>query len=131
MEKYAGIDIAKRTHWMCVTDGEGRFLMEPRPYGNDADGLSRMVADLDLCGGDVAVGMESTGCYWRSCYKVLAEGGYPVSVINPVVTCAERKSGNLGRAKTDRVDCLVVADALRKQGIAPTPSPDADVLALP
>lgn len=39
MEKYAGIDIAKRTHWMCVTDGEGRFLMEPRPYGNDADGL--------------------------------------------------------------------------------------------
>ena len=130
MDKYAGIDIAKRTHWMCVTDGEGRFLMEPRPYDNDADGLSRMVADLDLCGGDVAVGMESTGCYWRSCYKVLAEGGYPVSVINPVVTCAERKSGNLGRAKTDRVDCLVVADALRKQGIAPTPSPDADAAQL-
>lgn len=130
MDKYAGIDIAKRTHWMCVTDGEGRFLMEPRPYENDADGLSRMVADLDLCGGDVAVGMESTGCYWRSCYKVLAEGGYPVSVINPVVTCAERKSGNLGRAKTDRVDCLVVADALRKQGIPPTASPDADAAQL-
>ena len=130
MEKYAGIDIAKRTHWMCVTDGEGRFLMEPRPYANDAEGLSRMVADLDLCGGDVAVGMESTGCYWRSCYKVLAEGGYPVSVINPVKTCAERKQGNLGRAKTDRVDCLVVADTLRKQGIPPTPSPDADAAQL-
>ena len=130
MEKYAGIDIAKKIHWMCVTDAEGRFLMEPRPYANDAEGLSRMVADLDLCGGDVAVGMESTGCYWRSCYKVLAEGGYPVSVINPVVTCAERKSGNLGRAKTDRVDCLVVADALRKQGIPPTPSPDADAAQL-
>lgn len=84
MEKYAGIDIAKRTHWMCVTDGEGRFLMEPRPYGNDADGLSRMVADLDLCGGDVAVGMESTGCYWRSCYKVLAEGGYPSRSSTPL-----------------------------------------------
>ena len=40
MEKYAGIDIAKRTHWMCVTDGEGHFLMEPRPYDNDADGLA-------------------------------------------------------------------------------------------
>lgn len=117
MEKYAGIDIAKRTHWMCVTDGEGRLIMEPRPYGNDSEGLSRMVADLDLYGGDVAVGMESTGCYWRSCYKVLAEGGYPVSVINPVKTCAERKQGNLGRAKTDRVDCLVIADTLRKQGI--------------
>lgn len=130
MEKYAGIDIAKKVHWMCVTDGEGRLIMEPRPYGNDSEGLSRMVADLDLCGGDVAVGMESTGCYWRSCYKVLAEGGYPVSVINPVKTCAERKQGNLGRAKTDRVDCLVVADALRKQGIAPTPSPDADAAQL-
>ena len=32
--------------------------MEPRPYGNDSEGLSRMVADLDLYGGDVAVGME-------------------------------------------------------------------------
>lgn len=130
MEKYAGIDIAKKVHWMCVTDGEGRFLMEPRPYENDSEGLSRMVADLDLYGGDVAVGMESTGCYWRSCYKVLAEGGYPVAVINPVKTCAERKQGNLGRAKTDRVDCLVVADTLRKQGIAPTPSPDADAAQL-
>ena len=130
MEKYAGIDIAKKVHWMCVTDGSGRFLMEPRPYDNDAEGLSRMVADLDLCGGDVAVGMESTGCYWRSCYKVLAEGGYPVSVINPVKTCAERKQGNLGRAKTDRVDCLVVADTLRKQGIPPTLSPDADAAQL-
>lgn len=130
MEKYAGIDIAKRTHWMCVTDAEGRFLMEPRPYANDAEGLSRMVADLDLCGGDVAVGMESTGCYWRSCYKALAEGGYPVSVINPVKTCAERKQGNLGRAKTDRVDCLVVADTLRKQGVPPTASPDADAAQL-
>lgn len=130
MEKYAGIDIAKKVHWMCVTDGEGRLIMEPRSYGNDSEGLSRMVADLDLCGGDVAVGMESTGCYWRSCYKVLAEGGYPVSVINPVKTCAERKQGNLGRAKTDRVDCLVVADTLRKQGIAPTPSPDADAAQL-
>lgn len=130
MEKYAGIDIAKKVHWMCVTDGEGRLIMEPRPYGNDSEGLSRMVADLDLYGGDVAVGMESTGCYWRSCYKVLAEGGYPVSVINPVKTCAERKQGNLGRAKTDRVDCLVVADTLRKQGIAPTPSPDEDAAQL-
>ena len=130
MEKYAGIDIAKKVHWMCVTDGEGRLIMEPRPYGNDSEGLSRMVADLDLYGGDVAVGMESTGCYWRSCYKVLAEGGYPVSVINPVKTCAERKQGNLGRAKTDRVDCLVVADTLRKQGVPPTPSPDADAAQL-
>lgn len=130
MEKYAGIDIAKKVHWMCVTDGEGRLIMEPRSYGNDSEGLSRMVADLDLYGGDVAVGMESTGCYWRSCYRVLAEGGYPVSVINPVKTCAERKSGNLGRAKTDRVDCLVVADTLRKQGIAPTVAPDADAAQL-
>lgn len=40
MEKYAGIDIAKRTHWMCVTDAEGRFLMEPRPYDNDAEACS-------------------------------------------------------------------------------------------
>lgn len=130
MEKYAGIDIAKKIHWMCVTDAEGRFLMEPRPYANDAEGLSRMVADLDLCGGDVAVGMESTGCYWRSCYRALAEGGYPVSVINPVKTCAERRQGNLGRAKTDRVDCLVIADTLRKQGVPPTPSPDADAAQL-
>lgn len=125
MGKFAGIDIAKREHWMCVTDGEGRLLMEPRAYANDSEGLSRMVGDLDLLGGDVAVGMESTGCYWRSCFRALAEGGYPVAVINPVRTCAERKSGNLGRAKTDRVDCLVVADTLRKQGLAPTAAPDA------
>ena len=48
MGKFAGIDIAKREHWMCVTDGEGCLLMEPRAYANDSEGLSRMVGDLDL-----------------------------------------------------------------------------------
>ena len=130
MDKYAGIDIAKREHWMCVTDAEGRIVMGPRRYANDSDGLSRMVAGLDLCGGDVAVGMESTGCYWRGCHRALTDGGYSVSVINPVRTCAERKSSNLGRAKTDGVDCLVIADTLRKGGAAPASVSSGDAAQL-
>lgn len=117
--KYAGIDIAKRVHWMAVADAEGRTVMAPRPYANDSEGLGRMVADLDALGGDVAVAMESTGHYWRSCWRALSEGGYSVAVVNPVRTCAARKSSNLGRAKTDSVDCLVIADTLRKEGLSP------------
>ena len=121
---YAGIDIAKRVHWMAVTDAKGQEVMAARSYSNDSEGLAAMVADLDLLGGDVAVGMESTGHYWRACHRALAEGGYLAAVINPVRTHAARKSANLGRAKTDRVDCLVIADTVRKEGIRPSVETD-------
>ncbi|WP_304426559.1 IS110 family transposase [uncultured Adlercreutzia sp.] len=117
---YAGIDIAKRLHWMAVTDADGTTVMEARPYENTRDGLARMVGDLDLLGGDVAVGMESTGHYWRACFRALSGGGYAVSVINPVRTHAARRAANLGRAKTDRVDCKVIADVVRKEAPAAT-----------
>lgn len=125
--KFAGIDVAKREHWMAVIDSEGRAVMEARRYLNDSDGLSAMVADLESLGDEVEVGMESTGCYWRSCHRALTLAGFPVAVMNPVVTCAARKSANLGRAKTDAVDCAVIADAVRKERPAATGSPGADV----
>lgn len=130
MGNFAGIDIAKRVHWMAVTDSEGRIVMEPRAYANDSEGLSRMVSDLDSLGCSVVVGMESTGCYWRSCWRALVQAGYGVSVINPVVTCAERRQRNLGRAKTDSVDCIVIADTVRKKGLTHTAVSDGDAVQL-
>ena len=71
--------------------------------------------------------MESTGCYWRSCHRALSLAGIPAAVVNPVRTHAARKSVNLGRAKTDAVDCLVIAEFARRERPAPTASPESDV----
>ena len=112
---YAGVDIAKRFHVMCVKDPDGSVVLGPSEYANDAPGLRAMLADLaSLSGPDgLSVGMEATGHYWRSCHAALSEGGYSVCVMNPLRTRALRDATNLGRAKTDRVDCGVIADALR------------------
>ncbi|MCR2035894.1 IS110 family RNA-guided transposase [Adlercreutzia mucosicola] len=128
--KFAGIDIAKREHWMAVVDAEGRAVLPPTAYANDSEGLAAMVADLASLGGEVEAAMESTGCYWRSCHRALSLAGIPVAVMNPVRTCAARKSSNLGRAKTDAVDCLVIADFARRERPAPTVSPDGDLAQL-
>lgn len=124
---FAGIDIAKREHWMAVIDSDGAVVIGPRPYPNDSDGLARMASDLDSLGAEVSVGMESTGCYWRACWASLCGAGYRASVMNPVVTCAHRKSRNLGRAKSDWVDCLVIADTVRTDRPAPLSAPDGSL----
>lgn len=43
---YVGVDIAKHTHYACVTDEGQKILSAPFPFENDEKGFSKLVHRL-------------------------------------------------------------------------------------
>jgi len=113
---YAGIDIAKRSHEVCLTNGRGEILGGASfNITNTLSGVQKLLKTFDahqLTPDNCHVGMEATGHYWQVLYTWLTTAGYDVKVINPIVTNAYRRM-NVRKAKTDRIDAELVAKAIR------------------
>lgn len=112
---FAGIDIAKKRHEVCVLDHEGNqaLLM---PVANSQSGAEKLLCAIRHRFGEdpgaVAFCMEATGHYWLAMYSFLAEKGYRVHVINPIQSDAARDL-YIRKSKTDRKDAFILADLLR------------------
>lgn len=120
---YVGIDIAKRGHVVAVRGADGEPCGQAVGFGNDERGFSALLgrlAELGVDCGDCIVAMESTGHYWIALWEFLSERGWPVAVVNPVLTDAYRKMDSLRKTKTDKVDALVIAGFARFRGLGPT-----------
>ena len=112
MSYYCGIDVAKRKHAVAVVDEHGHSQTAVFTMENTRAGMDVLLNALKPFGGDVAIGLESTGHYWLSLFDVLTRSGYPVSVINPMQVSAYRKSG-VRKVKNDRTDAVWIADFMR------------------
>jgi len=47
---WAGIDVGKAHHWVCVVDKQGRVVLS-RKVANDESELAAVVAEVTACGG--------------------------------------------------------------------------------
>src|SRR4029078_9083810 len=94
-----GIDIASRSHWVCVgfSTEAGSSLIHEFPA--HTDGLKAIAAFLHEDPVST-VGSESTGIYWIARYEFLESEGFEVLLVDPSYTHQLR-----GRPKTDRRDC--------------------------
>jgi transposase len=102
MEKYVGIDVAKR-HWDLGINGQ----QQTTRFAADQAGLAALVDRLDAIA-PALVCVEATGGYERLLVEALHQRGIPVSVVNPrQVRDFARALGQL--AKTDKIDALVLA----------------------
>ena len=113
---YAGIDIAKNEHVIGATDERGKDAAKPMAFANSTAGFDKCAAYLDGLAeskADLLVGMEATGHYWLPLFCRLQDEGYAVVVINPIRTDAMRRFKGSSRAKTDMIDCALVAETLR------------------
>lgn len=112
---FAGIDIAKRQHEVCVIDDDGNQILA-MPFANTRSGAQRLVDVLHKRLGSeptaVTFCMEATGHYWLSVYCFLQDCGYRVHVINPIQSDAIRDL-YIRKSKTDRKDAFILADLLR------------------
>jgi transposase len=68
--------------------------------------------------------MEATGRYWIPLRHALAENGYRVESVNPLITSAEIAKDVRGR-KTDKADALAIAIAVLRNRHNPAPGEDA------
>lgn len=130
---FAGIDIAKYDHVIGAIDERGRSLSKPMTFKNSASGFERCAAYLEGLAADkseVFVGMEATGHYWLACFCFLKEHGFKIVVINPLRTDAMRRFKNLGKVKTDVIDCTIIAETLRVGDFEPSRLADEKLMSL-
>ena len=111
---FAGIDIAKHRHELCLVDETGYTVIQMF-IDNSQKGFDKLLKALDnlnLSHEDILFCMEATGHYWLALYCHLTELNYKVSVINPIQSDAIRNL-YVRKTKTDQKDALLLADLLR------------------
>ncbi len=111
---FAGIDVAKHRHELCLVDDTGSTVLQMYIY-NTQKGFEKLLLALDnfnLSHEDIQFCMEATGHYWLALYCHLTNLNYKVSVINPIQSDALRNL-YVRKAKTDQKDAFLLADLLR------------------
>lgn len=112
---YVGIDVSKDKFDACMKSELNVFIMKPRIYRQSKEGMERFVHDIHKFkdqNKDVLIGLESSGKYHRNLMHYLLRQGLKVREFNPLETNALRK-GRIRKAKTDKIDAGVIADAVR------------------
>jgi transposase len=125
---YVGVDIAKADHCLGAIDAQGRVVLKPVSFTQDAEGFVALARHLERLGapGEVVVGMEATGHYWVLLAEELQHLGYAPQVFNPILSCDAGRTSVRGR-KTDEDDCLAIAKVLRDGGYNPVRLPEASM----
>ena len=114
MKIFVGIDIAKLNHFAAAISSDGKIILEPFKFTNDADGFQLLIAKLESSDKNSSIGLESTAHYGDNLVRYLVAEFYQVCVLNPIKTCQMRKN-NIRKTKTDKVDTYVIAKTLMMQ----------------
>ena len=102
--KYVGVDVAKETHYACITSQNNKVLTPPFPFMNTIDGYNLFLSKFKkFPKNDVVIGLESTGIYGENLIAFLSEQNYKIALINPIETSALRRK-RIRNAKTDKID---------------------------
>ena len=127
---YLGIDISKKSFTASILDEEGEAITKVLTFPCTRKGMERLVdkiSSLKLKKSEVVIGIEATGNLWENLYSFLE--GYKVIILNPYQT---RKYHQVlsKKAKTDKVDSLVIAGLLRSKEALASYVPEEEVQVL-
>ena len=113
-EDFLGIDIAKLNHFAAEISSEGKIILEPFKFTNDADGFQLLISILESFDkNSIIIGLESTAHYGDNLVRYLVTELCKVCV-DPIKTCQMRKN-NVCKTKTDKVDTYVFTKTLMMQ----------------
>jgi len=127
---YLGIDISKKSFAVSVLDEEGEAITKFLTFPCTRKGMEKLIdkiSSLKLKKSEVVIGIEATGNLWENLYSFLK--GYKVIILNPYQT---RKYHQVlsKKAKTDKVDALVIAGLLRSKEALASYVPEEEVQVL-
>ena len=115
---YMGLDWAKQYHEIVVVDGNGRILLDLR-IEHTAQGWHRLREKLlDLAGPDLPVVAATIETNRGPAVERLLELGCTLYPLNPKAAQRYRDRKAPSGGKTDHLDALSFADALRTDGHA-------------
>ena len=111
---WAGIDVGKGHHWICLIDESGASIWSAKVVNDEAAILDAIGGVLGL-GEEVVWGVDVTGTMSGLLLALLAAHGQRVRYV-PGRTVNQMASAYRGEAKTDARDAYVIAETLRHRG---------------
>src|SRR5574344_1638206 len=109
MKCVLAIDVAKAKSMVSLITDCGEVLIGPYEINHskvDFDYLNRSISKFNL--DNVSVIMESTGIYHRPIERYFLDNNYNVYTINALYSKMYKR--NLRKTKTDKLDCLSLAE---------------------
>lgn len=110
---FVGIDVSKEHSTAQSIDSDEKKLFYLR-FSMDSAGFAELRSAIKGCGvnlEDIAVAMESTGCYHINLFSFLCAEGLRCAVVNPLLI-SKFVQGSLRKTKTDKKDAMTIAQFL-------------------
>jgi transposase len=125
---WAGVDVGKEHHWVCVVDDNGKVVLSRRLV-NDEQPIRELVAEIDDLAERVSWTVDLTTVYAALLLTVLADAGKAVRYLAGRAVWQASATYRGGEAKTDAKDARVIADQSRMRGQdLPVLHPDDDLI---
>ena len=110
-----GIDVAKRSHEVCMITSDGQTVQRPFSIRNNCTGYNLMLEKIRKhtnIKSQIVFAMESTAHYWLALFTRLRKDGYHVILLNPIQTSTMRDMF-IRKIKTDAKDSFIIAELIR------------------
>jgi transposase len=112
---WAGVDVGREHHWVCVVDAAGTVVLS-RKLVNDEQPIRELIAEVDGLGPQVSWTVDLTMTYGALLLTVLADVGKSVRYLAGRAVWQASTVYRGGEAKTDAKDARVIADQSRMRG---------------
>ncbi len=123
---WAGIDVGKRHHWVCVVDPDGRQLLSAR-VANDEAGIEAVIGSVTRLAGKITWAVDITGAPSALLLAVLSQAGQHVRYASGRLVAA-MSGAYAGEGKTDPKDAYVIAETARIRRNLPVIGPKSDLV---
>jgi transposase len=111
MRYWAGFDVGKAFHWLCVLDEEGEEVLSHRVEATEED-LEAACSEIERLAGECEVGIDLLGGPATLLEAVLLGRGQRLFHV-PGIAVNRARDAYPGEAKSDAKDAHVIADQLR------------------
>jgi transposase len=127
------IDVAKGQSVAAAFSAYGNVFRKPFSFVHSPHGISTLLPLLnqleEMTGERPHIVMEATGHYSKPLVSFFSNQGYPVVLLNPLLTHQLKKKATR-KVKTDPVDALRIAQAFYLEDTSPAQELDATILNL-
>jgi transposase len=108
---WAGIDIGKTYHWVCIVDADGAILLSAN-LANDEEAIVALIAKATGLAQDLVWAVDIIGAPSALMLALLARAGQSVRYASGRVVAA-MSAAYVGEGKTDAKDAHVIAETAR------------------
>jgi hypothetical protein len=110
-QAWAGIDVGKRHHWVCVVGQDGRQLLSVK-VANDEAGIGAVIGSVAGLAGEITWAVDIIGAPSALLLAVLSQAGQHVRYASGRLVAA-MSGAYAGEGKTDPKDAYVIAETAR------------------